>query len=61
MEEVAALLRQVVTRLDKFEERLSSMERSGRRMDSHITFVESVYRRLRAPPGLRSGKIQPSD
>jgi acyl transferase domain-containing protein len=47
--ELRALLEGVAARLDAIERRLEAQGRETRRMDEHVTFVESVYDRVKSP------------
>ena len=49
MGELRVLLVGIAARLDTIECRLEAQGRETRRMDEHITFVETVYERVKSP------------
>ena len=48
-DDVANILRVMLKRLEAMEDRLDTIAVSCNKMDTHISFIEQVYNKLRAP------------
>lgn len=60
LEAILEKLEILQTRFDMFENRIRKIEESCGNMDEHISFIEKVYEKLRAPLKWISGKISSS-
>lgn len=49
VEKIERLEKELVARVDRLESRLDAISSSATRMDDHISFVESVYERVKSP------------
>jgi len=48
-DDVSNILRVMLKRLEAMEDRLDTISASCNKMDTHISFIEQVYNKLRAP------------